>query len=57
MYDTEVLTITEKLQNDCHNLVKELMNQLPKLSIQDAANVWIFNKLADIEFRLRQIEK
>jgi len=33
------------------------MNQLPKLSIQDATNVWIFNKLADIEFRLRQIEK
>jgi len=56
MYCTEVLTITEEFQNDCHKLVEELMKQLPKLSVQDATNVWLFKKLADIEFRLRQLE-
>lgn len=69
LYDKEeaaaIQEITEQFQKQCHALVNIVMSHRtdspPKLaksySYQDATNVWLFLKLAEFEFRLREVEK
>lgn len=55
--------IARQLQKECHALVEVIRSyrtgdpgQLA-ISYQDAANTWLFLKLAEFELRLRKIEK
>ena len=48
--------IAEKLQEDCHKTVEAVLKESKKVSYQDATNVWLFNKLAEMELRLQELE-
>jgi len=48
--------LTEKIQNDCHKLTDAMIKRSKKVKVQDATNVFLFHKLAEIELRLRQLE-
>jgi hypothetical protein len=37
---------TEKIQNECHEMIKGIITESPSLSYQDATNVFLFAKLA-----------
>lgn len=52
----DMIETTERFQNECHALTKEIIEQKPKCTVQDATNVWLFKKLAEFEVRLRQLE-
>ena len=52
----DILSTAERFQDECHALTKEIIEQKPKCTVQDATNVWMFKKLAEFEVRLRQIE-
>jgi hypothetical protein len=49
--------IGNEFQKDCHRAVEYALKENPKVSYQDATNVWIFGKLAEFELRLREVEK
>lgn len=43
-------------QKECHQQVETLLNNKKKLTIesyQDATNVWLFKKLAQLEYQLK----
>jgi hypothetical protein len=49
--------LVDSLQKDCHRVVDGLMKSSGKgLTVQDCTNVWIYNKLAEYEIRLRELE-
>lgn len=52
----DMIETTERFQKECHDLTKEIIEQKPKCTVQDATNVWLFKKLAEFEVRLRQLE-
>ena len=52
----DLIETTERFQNECHALTREIIEQKPKCTVQDATNVWLFKKLAEFEVRLRQLE-
>ncbi len=52
----DMLSTAERFQDECHALTTEIIQQKPKCTVQDAANVWMFKKLAEFEVRLRQLE-
>ena len=55
----EKLRITEEIQMECHRTVEGIMNNMvnnKEISVQDATNVYFYKKLADFEYRLRQLE-
>lgn len=52
-----MVLIGNEFQKDCHKAVEYSLNENPKVSYQDATNVWIFRKLAEFELRLRDVEK
>ena len=54
--DKQILKIAEQLQDDCHKVVEAVMKEGKKVSYQDAANVWLFNKLAEFENRIKELE-
>ena len=54
--DNQILKISEQLQKDCHKTVDSITSKA-KASYQDATNVWLFTKLAEIETRLKKLEK
>lgn len=54
--DKQILRISERLQDDCHKVVEAVMQESNKVSYQDATNVWLFNKLAELENRIEELE-
>jgi hypothetical protein len=54
--DQEILTIAEHLQQDCHQTVEVIMYEKKNATVQDATNVWMYRKLAEMELRIRQLE-
>ena len=55
--EKEILELAELFQKNCHALTKAVIAEKPKVSVQDATNVWLFEKLAEFETRLRKLEK
>ena len=49
--------LTEAFQKDCHETVNEVLKIAPKCSVQDATNVWLFNKLAGMQDELNKLRK
>lgn len=52
----EVQKIAEGFQDECHAMVKNIMNNAT-VEYQDATNIYMFVKLAEFEKRLQAIEK
>lgn len=48
--------ITAQLQKSCHEFTEILMKANPKVSYQDATNVWLFDKLAELQIRIDKLE-
>lgn len=53
----QIMKTTESLQNNCHETVKAMKEQKPDLSVQDATNVWIFNRLAILTLMIEDLAK
>ena len=51
----KIKEITEYFQNDCHKAVEAVLEKLPNCTVQDATNVWIFNKLAEIHLKINDV--
>lgn len=45
-YTKELQAEAEKVQAECHEMIKGIMIESPHLSYQDATNVFLFAKLA-----------
>lgn len=50
----DIIARSEELQKECHDSVTDMVLQNPVISYQDATNVWIFNKLADLELQIEE---
>ena len=48
----EIIDLAEQLQIQANNHVIELMQRTGKTNYQDAINVWLFLKLAELEIEL-----
>ena len=48
--------LTENLQNDCHKTVEAILKDKPNCSYQDATNVWLFKKLAELELSIEELQ-
>jgi hypothetical protein len=53
--------LTENLQNDCHKTVTAIIegSQIegkPDVTYQDATNVWLFKKLAELELLIEELQ-
>lgn len=58
-YDQEkVNQLTASIQQECHRTVEAAINhpELKSVTVQDATNVFLFKKLADLEYRVQQLE-
>jgi hypothetical protein len=58
-YDQEkVYDLTASIQKECHQTVEAAVNhpELKSVTVQDATNVFLFKKLADLEYRVQQLE-
>jgi hypothetical protein len=44
-----------QLQQDCYSFIKDLKEKYTT-EYQQATNIWLFRKLAEIELRLRDLE-
>jgi hypothetical protein len=56
MDQEEILTIAEKLQDECHATVEAVINE-KSVNYQDATNVWIFKKLAELQHEINMLKK
>jgi len=56
----EIDNLTRNIQKECHDLAWQLKDQSPetfaKCESQDMTNVFLFKKLAEIEYRLQKLE-
>jgi Mg2+/Co2+ transporter CorC len=56
--NTELEQITKEIQQECHSTVEGIIDGSQKpVSVQDATNVFFYRKLAEMELRLRKLEK
>ena len=47
----------EKLQEECHAIVEVIKENNSMIGYQDATNVWMFRKLAELELKNEELEK
>ena len=52
----EIIDLAEQLQIQANNHVIELMQRTGKTNYQDAINVWLFLKLAELEIELLNLK-
>lgn len=54
----EIQQITEEIQRECHEVVDGIFQNktLTAVNVQDATNVFFYKKLAEFEYRLRELE-
>jgi hypothetical protein len=52
----EIIDLAEQLQIQANNHVIELMQRNGKTNYQDAINVWLFLKLAELEIELLNLK-
>jgi hypothetical protein len=50
--------LTEHIQKDCHDYIDALRKHkgLKKMSHQDGVNVYLYQKLAELQLRIAQLE-
>lgn len=58
----EFYELAGSIQKECHDFVEQLMEAMDKkratqFQNQDAINIFFYKKLADIELRLRELER
>ena len=56
MDQEEILTIAEKFQDECHATINSIMIE-KDVSYQDATNVWMFKKLAELQHEINMLKK
>lgn len=56
MDQDEILTIAEKFQDECHAAINAIMIE-KDVSYQDATNVWMFKKLAELQHEINTLKK
>ncbi len=54
--EKQINVLAEKLQDDCHNVVSEVMKAKQGASCQDVTNVWMFHKLAELQLKIKELE-
>lgn len=47
----------EKLQEECHTIVEFVKENNSMMGYQDATNVWMFRKLAELELQIDELKK
>ena len=52
----EQLEIAEQFQTECHQTFDNLKKQIPDMTAAAGQSVWLYNKLAELEVRLREVE-
>lgn len=53
--EKQIQEIAEELQLDCHATVKAVMDAT-RANCQDATNVWVFMRLAELQFEINQLK-
>jgi hypothetical protein len=56
MNQDDLYNQAEEFQAECQQLVQDISDKSPKVSVEDAINIFLFHKLAEFEIRLRQLE-
>lgn len=56
MLNEKILSRSEELQKECHEFVRELINRIETCTVQDATNVWLFKKIAELENSIEQLK-
>ena len=56
MKTVQEIKIIEKFQEECQQTVEDVLKRSKIISYQEATNVWLFNKLAQMEIRLQELE-
>jgi hypothetical protein len=51
--DQKINTLAEHIQEDCHKMVETIMSRNKTISYQDATNVFIFRKLAELILKIK----
>lgn len=51
----QIFDLAEHIQEECHKTVEYIMANSPKVEHQDAVNVFIFRKLAEIELQIKEL--
>lgn len=54
LFEIKVQAIAESFQKECHKAVEEIIKESnnQNLTVQDCTNVWMFRKLAELQFLL-----
>lgn len=52
----EQLEIAEQFQTECHQTFDNLKKHIPDITAAAGQSVWLYNKLAELEVRLREVE-
>jgi len=47
--EKDVMDLAERFQNECHAQAEYVIHLNPKISSQDATNVWLFKKIAEMQ--------
>jgi len=50
------LDIADEFQKEAHQMIEMILGATKKASYQDAMNTYLFQKLAEFELRLRELE-
>ena len=56
MDQEEILKIAEKFQDECHATVEDIKAK-KAIDFQVATNVWMFHKLAKLQFEIDALKK
>jgi hypothetical protein len=55
--EIELAQIAQDIQQECHASVEYVINNSEsQVSVQDATNVFLYRKLAEMELRIRNLE-
>jgi len=58
-WSNETMELAERFQKDCHQIVETIYKEMESegLSYQDAVNIFIFNKLAELQIQIDNLKK
>ena len=51
-----IFKTADAFQDECHKVAELILKENPKTEYQDATNVWIFRKLAELQFHINELE-
>jgi hypothetical protein len=55
-WDDETMTLAEQFQKDCHQIVEAAIKEADTpVSYQDATNMFLFNKLAELQMEILRL--